>query len=107
MLATQQLYQQMVELRQSKVFMLLQWLNKEVTVDNTYSSPLRGGGSTNPISHQHDARIVVANNHWATFETVPATGPKFGYSEPLERLLISWDDHKRRLKVLISNPSLH
>src|SRR5260370_4337711 len=105
--ATEQLYQQMVELRQSKVFTLSQWLNKEVTVDNTYSRPLRNGSSTYPVSHKQDARIVVANSNWVTFETVPATGPTFGYSEPLEGLLISWDDQKQRLKVLISNPSLH
>lgn len=33
--ATEQLYQQMIEQRQSKIRLLLQWLNREVTVEGT------------------------------------------------------------------------
>jgi len=45
-MATEGLYQQMVDQRQSKVRVLMQWLNKDVTVEGTMAAARHGQGSS-------------------------------------------------------------
>jgi hypothetical protein len=105
--ATEQLYQQMVELRHSKVFTLSKWLNKEVTVQGTRPKKLieNDVGPADRWDGKHDATLLVVNAHWVTFLV---HGSDFGgqkvddeSSEPIEKLLLSWDNGKKRLKVLV------
>jgi hypothetical protein len=102
--ATEALYQQMVDARQSKTHELLRWLNKEVTVEGTPPKPItfdaREYLTREWAVGQKVATLAVVNGHWVTFKV------RFGAdfmerSEPMERLLLSWDDEKNRLKVLV------
>lgn len=94
--ATEALYQQMVESRQSKVFALSKWLNKEISV--LWPKSFMIGDTT--LSGKNQATLLVVNAFWITVG-VTALSKVFEKSEPMERLLLSWDDEKGRLKVLV------
>jgi len=108
--ATEELYQQMVDERQSKVRVLLQWLNKDVTVEGT--QPARSFNLTEgnvPSFNQewsvglHQATIVFVNGHWVTFNVHTSATARAEMSEPLEKVLLSWDNQRGRPKVVIKN----
>jgi hypothetical protein len=115
--ATDDLYQQMIDQRQSKISVLLRWLNKEITVEGTQqptNSTVSPGSlrMTQPEQEWsvgiHQATLKLVNAHWVTFavlrsEQVLTRAEK---SEPIEKLLLSWDDEKQRLKVVVKNEPL-
>lgn len=102
--ATEEIYQQMVELRQSKTRALSQWLNKEITV-------LWPQGRKVGVEAKEDiyflgfeeARLSFVGQHWATFQVL-IDSDYSERSEPMENLILSWDDERKRLKVLIATP---
>jgi hypothetical protein len=111
--ATEQLYQQMVEQRQSKIRVLLQWLGKEVTVTGTQApmnpfEPLSRVGEQEWSVGVHQAMLKVVNVHWVTFAVLLSqqslTRPE--NSEPIDKLMLSWDDERQRLKVVVKNEPL-
>jgi len=113
--ATEELYQQMIELRQSKMRVLIKWLNKQVTVEGTQLPkvfPIPPGSMPVALPHQewsvgvHQATLLLANSHWVTLDVDIAAGSRVARSEPMEKLLLSWDDEHGRLKVLVRNEPL-
>jgi len=112
-IATEQLYQQMIDQRQSKVRVLLQWLNKEVTVEGTYRpkprtveevmalGPYKGEWSVGV----HQATLTVVNAHWVTFDVAISQDllQRVAQSEPIEKLMLSWDNQRQRLTVIVKN----
>jgi hypothetical protein len=106
--ATPQLYQQMIDQRQSKTRILFQWVNKEITVlwknkrietrpDDWYAFSCE------------EATLAAVTTHWVTFSVHLARTEGnqvhrelIDCSEPIEKLLVSWDDAKRRLKVEVA-----
>jgi hypothetical protein len=111
--ATDQLFQKLIDQRQSKTRLLLQWLNKEVTVEGTQSPklyPLEQVISST-LSHQewsigtHQATIASVSSHWVTFNVAVGLSSlsRVPQSEPMEKLLLSWDDRKERLKIIVVN----
>jgi Putative DNA-binding domain len=109
--ATEDLYEQMVALRQSKIRVLMQWMDKEVTVEGTRRMDkfdTRAFMTAEWSMGVHQATIVLVNSHWITFKVHLGTSDKPFYperSEPLDKLWLSWDDEKKRLKVVIQNVS--
>lgn len=108
--ATEEIYQQMVDLRQSKVRVLMHWLGKEVTVEGTQrgrSFNLTDGNI--PSFDQewsagvHQATLIVVNGHWVTFDVHTSATARAEMSEPLEKVLLSWDNQRGRPKVVIKN----
>ena len=105
--ASDEVFQRLIEFRLSKVRELAKWVDKEITVDGDagsveYEERRRVGHSRWP--GQHSARLRFVNSFWATLEAfegnLPDGKPKT-LSEPLEKLMLSWDDHAKRLKVLV------
>ena len=109
--ATEEFYQQMVEQRLSTVRVLLKWLNEIVTVQGTQPPKSIPPGATNPLGFLnnewsvgiHEARLILVNAHWVTFRVHVSQATTAEKSEPLEKLMLSWDDERRRLKILIRN----
>jgi hypothetical protein len=110
--ATEELYQQMIDQRQSKTRVLLQWLNKEVTVEGTEfpkAFPLEVRESLLAVPKQewsvgsHQATIIEVNTHWVTFNVATSQTSRAAQSEPTEKLLLSWDNQNQRLKVVVMN----
>jgi hypothetical protein len=111
--ATEQLYQQMVEQRLNKMWVLLQWLGKEVTVTGT-QAPINPYEPLSRVREQewsvgvHQTMLKVVNAHWVTFSLLASqqvlTRPE--KSEPIEKLMLSWDDQRQRLKVVVQNAPL-
>jgi predicted HTH transcriptional regulator len=101
--ATEQVYQQMVELRVETNRLLSQWLNKQVTVEYERTSQL-----VTELQLAHDrvyrdaATLTYVGLHWVTI-SIPMMGDKTRErSEPVEKLLLSWDDEKSRLKLVVT-----
>jgi hypothetical protein len=101
--ATEELYQQMVDQRNSKVRVLLQWLNSEVTVEGTQRpETMRLDGNMDGFDQEwsvgvHEAKLTAVNTHWVTFD-VRNFGSRASaeMSEPLEKLMLSWDNQRQR-----------
>jgi hypothetical protein len=93
----------LIEFRLSKVRELAQWVNRDVTVEADLGMPVDlrqlgsrfamhprwGGGSSKAV-------LRLVNSFWATFDN-----EGHQRSEPLEKVILSWDDSENRLKVLI------
>ena len=103
--ASDEVFQRLIEFRLSKVRELAQWLDKEITVEVDLGSmkfeerKMRGY----PRSGQYSARVRSVNSFWATFEAFEGNLPEGTrtLSEPLEKLMLSWDNRADRLKVLV------
>lgn len=109
-IATDEVFQRLIDLRSGIVYELAKWLNKEVTIhgDSSTVPPDREGLMGGRIGSQiflhrwrggEFARIVFVNNYWVTFEKLE-TNKRI--SEPLSKLTLSFDDEKEQLKVIIA-----
>jgi hypothetical protein len=110
--ATEDLYQQMVDQRQSKVQVLMLWLNAVVTIEGTQrAQAVSPGGTIESIAMfnqewsvgEHQATLVVVNGHWVTFSVHTSATARAEMSEPLEKLMLSWDNQRQRPKIVIKN----
>ena len=108
--ATEEIYQQMIDQRQSKVRVLLQWLNMEITVEGTQRarSFTLDKGNIPSFDQEwsvglHQATLVVVNEHWVTFSVHTSETSRAEMSEPIEKVLLSWDNQRQRPKVVIKN----
>jgi hypothetical protein len=101
--ATAELHQQMVELRQDKMRVLVGWLDQDITIEGTQGIPFMKDAYTayEWSAGVHSATLEAVNVHWATFKIYAA--PRFEKSEPMEKLVLSWDHEKRRLKVIVKH----
>ncbi len=104
--ATEQLYQQMLEQRQGKLRVLLQCLNRDITVEGTEPPPMLSMRNE-PFAFlskewsvgTHHATLAAVNTHWVTFSVHITQTDRAERSEPMEKLWLSWDDERKRLKV--------
>jgi Putative DNA-binding domain len=108
--ATEDIYQQMVDQRQSKVRTLMQWLNKDVTVEGTQKpKPIRLEEIVSAFNQDewsvglHQATLVAVNGHWITLSVHTSATARAEMSEPLEKVWLSWDNQRGRPKVVIQN----
>jgi hypothetical protein len=97
--ASDEVFQRLLEVRLTKVRELVMWEGKNVTVEGDASSVEFRERSI--YGHprwpgQSPAILKSANRHWATFDV----GGK-RRSEPVEKLLLSWDDDHNRMKILV------
>ncbi len=113
--ASDEVFQRLIEYRSGKVRELAKWLNKEVSIFGDESSGLRVTntisfynhrwppeglsyyGEDNALVIKGPVKLIHVNSFWATFEGT--NGVK--RSEPLEKITLSFDDDKNRLKVLV------
>ena len=109
--ATPELYQRMIDQRHSKVPVLLRWLDKDITVQ---WHPERAETRQNALYKftSEEATLISMASHWVTFRVHVAITDVTGRhvrresidcSESLEKLRLSWDDGKGRLKVEVMN----
>ncbi|MBI2816104.1 MAG: ATP-binding protein [Acidobacteria bacterium] len=102
--ASDDVFQRLIEFRLGKVRELAKWLRKEVTVE----------GDSGSVSYQersirghlrwqgeHSAILCHVNTYWATFQVTSGPRNVGSYSEPLEKLFLTWDDRGARLKLLV------
>ncbi len=107
--ATEELYDQMIAVRQNKVRALFQWLNKDVTIEGTLRAnpfDIHSVVAAEWSSGVHVGAVIFVNQHWVTFKVRHVVGEQISFterSEPLDKLWLSWDNEKKRLKVLIQN----
>jgi hypothetical protein len=107
--ATTELYQQMIDQRQSKVRVLLQWVGKDITISWKWVREEQRLDVLYRFASEQ-ATLLSVNTHWATFrvrlarvdESNQIHREAIDCSEPMEKLLLSWDDGNARLKVEVS-----
>jgi predicted HTH transcriptional regulator len=90
MVATEQLYQQMIDLRSSKVQQLMKWSGKTVTVSWSV-----GNG---PNWMAHEATLAVVSASYCTFRQVAGNRDR---SEPTDWLTFGWDDDNSRPRIYV------
>jgi hypothetical protein len=111
-IATDEVFQRLIDIRSETVRELAKWLNQEITIhgdpstvppvnrepDVIYSS-FGGPSRVHRWKVEETARISFVNRFWVTFERVDNHEKM---SEPLRKLTLSYDDKHERLKVIIS-----
>jgi hypothetical protein len=95
-LATPEVYQQLIELRLAKTRELRQWLGKTVSV--SWSN--RAHGVFGPNWGQYPCTLVEVTGYFSTF----ADGQR-RQSEPNEWLVLGWDGSNNRLHIYV-NPEM-
>ena len=97
--ASDEVFQQLINLRSSKVRELSKWLNKEVIVMcdlDTVSFEERFKTGPPRWPGERKATLVFVNKFWATFMVANQH-----ITEPLEKLVLSWDFEAKCLKILV------
>ncbi len=103
-IATEEIFQRLIDLRTGLVRELARWLNKEVSIYGDLSTvPSDGetsifGGYRHRWQGEEVAKVVFVNSFWATFQKHEKNE---NVSEPLRKLTLSYDDKNDRLKVII------
>lgn len=95
------LYQELIEKRLSKVFVLRNWLGKQISVYGDEASVPRGNpsGVTHSMvwaDHQ-SCKLVEVNQFWLTVENTSGTRR----SQPLDRVILNFDDINHRILLLM------
>ncbi|MBS1551972.1 MAG: ATP-binding protein [Bacteroidetes bacterium] len=110
--ATDEVFQKLIDIRTGKVSEIIKWINKQVTMhaDQSHLPPIPIGVYGQTITgqkghaYQHRlpvkdcfAKIISVNNFWVTFQI---SGEQ-NQSEPLEKILLSYDNANNRLKIIV------
>lgn len=114
-IATDDIFQRLIDLRSGVVFELSKWLTKEVTVHgdtsdipdhavdeiHMYGNQIVKNAIHRSWNYEESAKIVFVNNHWVTFERI-RDGEVEKVSEPINKISLSYDDEKDLLKVIVA-----
>ncbi|MBI5326283.1 MAG: ATP-binding protein [Ignavibacteriae bacterium] len=109
--ANDEIFKNLIEIRLDIVRELSKWVGKEITIYGEQSTvpQMREENFPKPITRifQHrwereniDVKIIEVNRFWVTFETTQE--PKSRQSEPLNKLTLTFDDVRNRLKVIVA-----
>jgi len=96
--ATEELYQQLIELRSSKVRELTKWVGKKIIVSWSHADHAIIGPNWSP----YPCELIRVTGHFSTFMK---WGHKLQQSEPNEWLHLSWYDPDQILQVYV-NPTM-
>jgi schlafen family protein len=97
--ANQEMFQRLIDLRSSMVHELAQWVGRDIYVAGDEGSvSLR---ERSMVGHPRwpgarKAKLLFVNGFWASFDCENRLS-----SEPLEKLILSWHDADKCLKVLV------
>ena len=104
--ASDEVFQKLIEFRLGKVKELAMWVDKDVIVEpdtGTLMDSREGGENymviprlSPNIRGPRKATLLFVNNFWVTFKLKDRQ-----YSEPLEKIILSWDNDHRSLKLLL------
>jgi hypothetical protein len=104
--ASEELFQQLVDIRMDSLLELNKWVGKTITVVGERMKPIENNlvKSSNIFAHlsarwlDDDKVVLIAvNTHWATLRRGNGTE----ISEPISRLILSYDDNKKQLKLIV------
>lgn len=114
-IATNAVFQKLIDLRSRIVYELAKWLEKEVTVygdtstipphqvteTDIYGAKLKTAHHRNWLDTEY-AKVISVNNFWVTFERSRGK-KKENVSESLSKITLSYDDKKGQLMVIVAN----
>lgn len=97
--ANPEMFQRLIDLRSAMVYELAQWVNKDIYVAGDEGSVSLQ--ERNFVGHPRwpgtrKAKLLFVNGFWASFNCDGRLS-----SEPLEKLILSWHDADKCLKVLV------
>jgi predicted HTH transcriptional regulator len=96
--AAEEQFSELIAQRESKTRTLFQWVNKIVTVfwrDKRTDNRL----DTFYQVEREQATLILVTPQWARFRVHCENGDKIDMTEPIEKLLLSWDDGLGQVKV--------
>lgn len=103
--ASDEVFQKLIEFRLGKVRELAMWVDKDVIVESDTGTVMDSRLGENymviprlspNIRVPQKATLLFVNNFWVTFKLKDRQ-----YSEPLEKIILSWDDDHKSLKLLL------
>lgn len=100
--ASEEAFQKLIDFRLSKTRELAKWIDKEITVEPDLGETIHThqGRSDRIIPRlrhsRYKATLRHANSFWTTFEYNDQR-----HSEPLDKILLSWDDKDNVLKIMV------
>ena len=106
-IASDAMFQKLIEVRLSKVRELTKWIGKEVSVipDLGRTEKIEaelGATYLHPRWFMEEtATLISVNQFWTTFE-ICSDEASARISEPLAKLTLSWDDVNNRIAVLVT-----
>jgi hypothetical protein len=104
--ASEELFQQLVDIRLDPLLELNKWIGKTVTVVGERLKPIENNSNFPTVlvarmstKWQYDDKVtlVAVNTHWVTLRKANGTE----MSEPVARLIMSFDDDRRQLKLIV------
>lgn len=101
-IASPELFQKMIEYRNSKVYTIRNWRNRILTVETADKVLGFPGRTHSPHRTRHECQVKECTSDFIRLLDIH----KNVYSsEPLENVQISWDESKDRLKLIIKEKS--
>ena len=105
--ASDKVFQKLIDIRSAPVFELANWIGIAITIHGEFGRFSLDMYAVNP--RWPDEKEVVlrsVNRYWATFEedlgrTNTGDYAKRIFSEPIEKLILTYDNGNQRLKVLV------
>ncbi len=100
--ASDEVFQKLIELRLGKVRKLAEWIGKEIVVEPDLGSiTISTRRTVAPDAHPRlrapiKATLLEVNNFWMKF-----IHENRNWSEPLEKIVLNWDDKDDCLKLLL------
>ncbi len=101
--ATDEVFQKLIELRSSKVRELSKWIDKDVKIELDKTRVLSEMEKSSYVAQatatqKWNSKLLFVNQFWITFQN-SNDGTEF--SEPLERVSLSYDNSENKLKIII------
>jgi predicted HTH transcriptional regulator len=93
--ASAAVFQKLIDIRSDPVFEMAKWVDKAITIAGEYVGD-RYFDMNPRWPKETEAVLKSVNRHWATFDV----GPRL-HSEPVEKLILTYDDVRQRLKLLV------
>jgi hypothetical protein len=97
--ASEEMLQRLIDLRSEVITKLEEWLGKKITIEGDNASIFDYGAQASSVRWRGRISAILreVNRFWATFELDQGVLK----SEPVEKLLLSFDDRDRCLKILV------
>lgn len=103
--ASESVFQKLIDIRTAQTRELQLWVDKTVTIVGDDSTAPRALNGSLLVNHRwlgtRDGKIKFVNSFWVTFEFMDDHGFETVASEPINKITLSFDDEKNRLKILI------
>jgi hypothetical protein len=105
--ASEETFQNLIDIRSDPVFELAKWINKKITIHMDFAEfPIESRQGIIRWPEEKEVVLRSVNRYWITVEDPlwliqPGNPATQMVSEPIEKLILTYDNKNQRLKVLV------